>query len=157
LKEQAGALEEGKADVLGLHLVTQLVDRGELKNVSLDDSYVTFLASIFRSVRFGASDAHGRANAAQLSYFQEHGGFSRDSATGRFRVNPAKMRAATDSLAGQILRFQGDGDYEGAKRFMQSRAVLPNDLRSELDGLAAKGIPVDVTFEQGLEVLGLGR
>jgi hypothetical protein len=157
LKEQAGALEEGKADVLGLHLVTQLVDRGELKNVSLDDSYVTFLASIFRSVRFGASDAHGRANAAQLSYFQEHGGFSRDSATGRFRVNPAKMRAATDSLAGQILRFQGDGDYEGAKRFMQARAVLPNDLRSELDGLAAKGIPVDVTFEQGLEVLGLGR
>jgi hypothetical protein len=157
LKEQAGALEEGKADVLGLHLVTQLVDRGELKNVSLDDSYVTFLASIFRSVRFGASDAHGRANAAQLSYFQEHGGFSRDSATGRFRVNPAKMRAATDSLAGQILRFQGDGDYEGAKRFMQARAALPNDLRSELDGLAAKGIPVDVTFEQGLEVLGLGR
>jgi hypothetical protein len=157
LKEQAGALEEGKADVLGLHLVTQLVDRGELKNVSLDDSYVTFLASIFRSVRFGASDAHGRANAAQLSYFQEHGGFSRDSATGRFRVNPAKMRAATDSLAGQILRFQGDGDYEGAKRFMQARAVLPNDLRSQLDGLAAKGIPVDVTFEQGLEVLGLGR
>jgi hypothetical protein len=157
LKEQAGALEEGKADVLGLHLVTQLVDRGELKNVSLDDSYVTFLASIFRSVRFGASDAHGRANAAQLSYFQEHGGFSRDSATGRFRVNPGKMRAATDSLAGQILRFQGDGDYEGAKRFMQAQAVLPNDLRSELDGLAAKGIPVDVTFEQGLEVLGLGR
>jgi len=157
LKEQAGALEEGKADVLGLHLVTQLVDRGELKNVSLDDSYVTFLASIFRSVRFGASDAHGRANAAQLSYFLEHGGCSRDSATGRYRVNTVKMRAATDSLAGQILRFQGDGDYEGAKRFMQTQAVVPNDLRSELDGLAAKGIPVDVTFEQGLEVLGLGR
>jgi Peptidase family M49 len=157
LKEQAGALEEGKADVLGLHLVTQLVDWGELKNVSLDDSYVTFLASIFRSVRFGASDAHGRANAAQLSYFQERGAFSRDSATGRFRVNTARMRAATDSLAGQILRFQGDGDYEGAKRFMESRGVVPNDLRSELDGLAAKGIPVDVTFEQGLEILGLGR
>ncbi len=157
LKEQAGALEEGKADVLGLHLVTQLVDRGELKNVSLDDSYVTFLASIFRSVRFGASDAHGRANAAQLSYFLEHGGCSRDSATGRYRVNTVKMRAATDSLAGQILRFQGDGDYEGAKRFMETQAVVPNDLRSALDGLAAKGIPVDVTFEQGLEVLGLGR
>jgi hypothetical protein len=157
LKEQAGALEEGKADVLGLHLVTQLVDRGELKNVSLDDSYVTFLASIFRSVRFGAADAHGRANAAQLSYFREHGGFSRDSATGRFRVDIPKMRAATDSLAGQILRLQGDGDYEGAKRFMQSRAVVPNDLRRELDRLATKGIPVDVTFEQGLDVLGLGR
>jgi hypothetical protein len=155
LKEMAGALEEGKADVLGLHLVTRLVERGELKNLSLDDSYVTFLASIFRSVRFGASDAHGRANAAQLSYFQEHGGFSRDSATGRFRVDVAKMRAATDSLAGEILRFQGDGDYEGAKRFMQTRAVISEDLRRDLDRLATKGIPVDVTFEQGLDILGL--
>ncbi len=155
LKEQAGALEEGKADILGLHLVTRLVERGELKNVSLDDSYVTFLASIFRSVRFGASDAHGRANAAQLSYFQEHGAFSRDPATGRFQVDVPKMRAATDSLAGEILRLQGDGDYDGAKRFMQTRAVVPNDLRSELDRLATKGIPVDVTFEQGLAVLGL--
>jgi hypothetical protein len=155
LKEQAGALEEGKADVLGLHLVTQLVERGELKNVTLDDSYVTFLASIFRSVRFGASDAHGRANAAQLSYFQEHGAFSRDPGSGRFRVDVAKMRAATDSLAGLILRLQGDGDYEGARRFMQTRAVVPSDLRSELDRLATKGIPVDVAFEQGLDVLGL--
>jgi hypothetical protein len=156
LKEQAGALEEGKADVLGLHLVTRLVERGELKNVSLDDSYVTFLASIFRSVRFGAADAHGRANAAQLSFFQEHGAFSRDSA-GRVRVDVPKMRAATDSLAAQILKFQGDGDYEGAKRFMESRAVVPNDLRSELDSLGSKGIPVDVIFEQGSDVLGLGH
>jgi Peptidase family M49 len=155
LKDQAGALEEGKADVLGLHLVTRLVQRDELKNVSLDDSYVTFLASILRSVRFGASDAHGRANAAQLSYFQEHGGFSRDPASGRFRVDVEKMRVATDSLAGQILRFQGDGDYEAARQFMQTRAVVPADLRSELDRLATEGIPVDVTFEQGLEALGL--
>ena len=155
LKEQAGALEEGKADVLGLHLVTRLVERGELKNVSLDDSYVTFLESNLRSVRFGASDAHGRANAAQLSYFQGHGAFSRDSATGRFRVDIPRMRAATDSLAGQILRFQGDGDYAGARQFMQTKAVVPEDLRGELDRLATKGIPVDVIFEQGPEVLGL--
>jgi len=157
LKEEAGTLEEGKADVLGLHLVTRLVQRGDLKNVSLDDVYVTFLASIFRSVRFGASDAHGRANAAQLSYFQEHGAFARDQASGRFRVDVPKMRAATDSLAGQILRFQGDGDYEGARQFMQTKAVVPSDLRGELDRLATKGIPVDVIFEQGLEVLGLGQ
>jgi hypothetical protein len=155
LKEQAGALEEGKADVLGLHLVTRLVEEGELKNVTLDDSYVTFLASIFRSVRFGASDAHGRANAAQLSYYQEHGAFSRDPGSGRFRVAVARMRAATDSLAGLILRFQGDGDYEGAKRFMQTPAVVPSDLSRELERLATKGIPVDVTFEQGVDVLGL--
>jgi hypothetical protein len=65
------------------------------------------------------------------------------------------MRAATDSLAGLILGFQGDGDYEGAKRFMQTRAVVPSDLSRELERLATKGIPVDVTFEQGVDVLGL--
>ncbi|HKT58810.1 MAG TPA: hypothetical protein VJQ46_02100, partial [Gemmatimonadales bacterium] len=83
LKEQAGALEEGKADILGLYMVTRLLEQKELTGTTLEDHYVTFLASIFRSIRFGAGDAHGRANAAQLSYFAERGAFTRDSATGR--------------------------------------------------------------------------
>lgn len=116
LKEQHGALEEGKADILGLYMITRLHQRGELKGQDLNDNYATFLAGIFRSVRFGASSAHGRANAAQFSFFQERGAFSRDSATGRYRVDFPKMRSAVDSLAGLILRFQGDGDYEGVTR-----------------------------------------
>jgi hypothetical protein len=149
LKEQAGALEEGKADVLGLYMVTRLLEQGEMPDANLDDNYVTFLAGIIRSIRFGASSAHGRANAAQFSFFQEQGAFSRDSATGRYRVDLPKMRAAVDALAERILRFQGDGDYAGTKTFMGERTVISPELQKDLDRLGTKGIPVDVVFEQG--------
>jgi hypothetical protein len=157
LKEQAGALEEGKADILGLHLVTRLLQQKELSGTSLEDHYVTFLASIFRSIRFGASDAHGRANVAQLSYFQEHGAFARDSASGTYRVDVPRMQVAVDSLAGEILRLQGDGDYEGVKRFMASRGSVPGPVQAELERLGTRGIPVDLVFDQGVDVLGLER
>ena len=153
LKEQAGALEEGKADILGLHMITRLHQRGELKGTRLDDNYVTFLAGIIRSIRFGASSAHGRANAAQFSFFQEHGAFARDSATGRYRVDFPKMRTAVDSLAARILRFQGDGDYAGVSRFMAERGKIPPLLQQDLTRLGSRGIPVDIVFEQGAEVL----
>jgi hypothetical protein len=153
LKEQAGALEEGKADILGLYMITKLHERGELKDRNLDDNYVTFLASIFRSIRFGASNAHARANAAQFSFFQERGAFARDSATGRYRVNFPRMQSAVDALAGQILRFQGDGDYAGVTRFMAERGKLSPMLEEDLTRLGSAGIPVDIVFEQGTEVL----
>jgi len=153
LKEQAGALEEGKADILGLYMITKLHQRGELKGQDLDDNYVTFLASIFRSIRFGASNAHGRANATQLSFFQDRGAFTRDSAAGRYRVDFPKMRAAVDELAGQIIRFQGDGDYSGVTSFMAARGRLSATLQQDLARLGSKGIPVDIVFEQGPEVL----
>ena len=157
LKEQAGALEEGKADILGLYMITRLQQQGELPGVDLDDNYVTFLAGIFRSIRFGAGSAHGRANAAELSFLQERGAFTRDSASGRYRVDFPRMRAAVDSMAGLILRFQGDGDYDGVKRFMSERATVPPGLQRDLDRLGDKGIPVDIDFEQGLEALGMDR
>jgi Peptidase family M49 len=157
LKEQAGALEEAKADILGLHMITRLQERGELPDVNLDDNYVTFLAGIFRSIRFGAASAHGRANAAELSFLGEQGAFTRDSASGRYRVDLPRMRAAVDSMAARILRFQGDGDYEGVTRFMTERATIPPLLQRDLDRLASEGIPVDIVFEQGTDVLGAGR
>jgi peptidase M49-like protein len=153
LKEQAGALEEGKADILGLYMITKLHQRGELKGQNLDDNYVTFLASIFRSIRFGASNAHARANAAQLSFFQDRGAFTRDSASGRYRVDFPRMRMAVDTLAGRILRFQGDGDYAGVTRFMDERGRLSPTLQQDLARLGSKGIPVDIVFDQGPEVL----
>lgn len=157
LKEQASALEEGKADILGLYLITRLGQRGELDGPPVNDNYVTFLAGIFRSIRFGASEAHGRANAAQFSYFQERGAFARDSATGRYRVDFPRMRQAVDSLAGRILRFQGDGDYAGVTRFMTERGTISPTLQADLDHLGTTGIPVDVVFQQGPDVLGLAR
>jgi hypothetical protein len=157
LKEQAGALEEGKADILGLYMITRLQQQGEMPGVNLDDNYVTFLAGIFRSIRFGAASAHGRANAAELSFLQDRGAFARDSASGRYRVDFPRMRAAVDSMAATILGLQGDGDYEGVKRFMAERGVVPATVRSDLDRLGGKGVPVDIVFEQGLGALGIGR
>ena len=153
LKEQAGALEEGKADVLGLYMITRLHQQGEHGDAELADNYVTFLASIFRSVRFGASSAHGRANAAQFSFFQDQGAFTRDSASGRYRVDFPTMRSAVDALAGQILRLQGNGDYAGVTRFMAERGKLPPMLQQDLARLGTKGIPVDIVFEQGEQIL----
>ena len=153
LKEQHGALEEGKADILGLFMITKLHQQGELQGQRLEDNYVTFLASIFRSVRFGASSAHGRANAAQFSFFQDQGAFTRDSASGRYRVDFPTMRSAVDALAGQILRLQGNGDYAGVTRFMAERGKLPPMLQQDLARLGTKGIPVDIVFEQGEQIL----
>jgi Peptidase family M49 len=157
LKEQAGALEEGKADILGLYMITRLQQDGELPDGKLEDNYVTFLAGIFRSIRFGAASAHGRANAAELSFLGERGAFSRDSASGRYRVDFPRMRAAVDSMAATILRYQGDGDYEGVRRFLAERGTIPPALQRDLDRLGTKGIPVDIVFEQGMDVLAAGR
>jgi hypothetical protein len=155
LKEQYSALEEGKADVLGLYMITALDSMGELPDAKLTDNYVTFLASIFRSVRFGGSDAHGRANIARFNFFKELGAFSRDSATGTYRVHPDRMRLATDSLSATILRLQGNGDYDGVKAYMQKYGAIDAQLQGDLDRLSSARIPVDIVFDQGTAVLGL--
>ncbi len=156
LRELASSLEEGKADVLGLYMVTQLFEQGELTEGTLLDNYVTFVASIFRSVRFGASSAHGRANTLRFNYFARQGAFTRGD-DGLYRVNPDTMREAVNSLSGVILKLQGDGDYAATTALMAELGSIQPTLQKDLDRLNQKGIPVDVVFEQGLEVLGLKR
>ncbi len=153
LREHASALEEGKADILGLYMVTKLKEAGEL-DVDLMDNYVTFLAGIFRSVRFGASSAHGRANMIRFNFFKEMGAFERDAATGTYRVNFDRMTDAMNALSEKILRFQGDGDYAGVAAFVAQYAQVGPELQADLDRLSEAGIPVDIVFEQGLSVLG---
>jgi hypothetical protein len=153
LKEQASSLEEGKADVLGFYMVTKLHEKGELGKADLMDNYVTFLAGIFRSVRFGASSAHGRANMAAFNYFQDRGAFTRDSTSGTYRVDFARMTAAMNALSEQILRFQGDGDYAGVTKFNADMGIIRPELQNDLGRLASAGIPVDIVFEQGMNVL----
>jgi hypothetical protein len=153
LKENASALEEGKADVLGLYMVQSLHESGEIGG-DLMDNYVTFLASIFRSIRFGASSAHGRANLIRFNYFLEHGAFTRND-DGRYEIDPDRVGEVVDLLSEQILRFQGDGDYDGVQAFIDEYAQIGPDLRADLDRLQAAMIPVDVTFEQGTDALGL--
>ena len=148
LKDKASALEEGKADVVGLHLITRLHAQGEFGAADLMDNYVTFLAGIFRSIRFGASSAHGIANLLRFNYFEQAGAFSRDEATGTYRVNMEEMQAAVEGLSEKILRLQGDGDYDAAVRFIEEMGLIGQTLESDLARLETAGIPVDVVFEQ---------
>ncbi len=155
LQNHASALEEGKADVLGLYMVSELHQQGELDDGQIEDNFTTFMASIFRSVRFGASSAHGVANLIRFNFFQEMGAFARDDATGIYRVDFDKLQAAADALSEKILRLQGDGDYDAVGAFVEQYGKVGETLAGDLDRLAAAGIPVDIVFEQGVDVLGL--
>lgn len=153
LKEQASWLEEGKADILGLYMITKLQEKGEIAG-SLEDYYVTFLTGIFRSVRWGAAEAHGQANMVRFNYFADRGAFTRD-ASGHYHVDMAKMRQAMDALSADILELQGDGNYAGVQKMLADLGVIHPQLAGDLARLGQRNIPVDVRFEQGKAVLGL--
>ncbi|WP_462151995.1 dipeptidyl-peptidase 3 family protein [Pseudoalteromonas xiamenensis] len=154
LQEHASALEEGKADILGLYMVEQLLKKGEITEGTLEDYYITFMAGIFRSVRFGASSAHGKANMIRFNFFKEQGAFSRN-AEGLYEVDMEKMAKAMENLSRLILTIQGDGDYERVSALIASHGEIKAELASDLEKLAKANIPVDVTFKQGKAVLGL--
>ena len=155
LKDLASSMEEGKADVLGLYMITALHEAGELGDVELMDYYVTFMAGIFRSVRFGASSAHGRANMVRFNFFMDNGAFVRDAGTGKYAVDFDAMQKAITTLSRLILTLQGDGDYAGARELTDSKGVIGAQLGADLDRLTQANIPVDITFRQGLSELGL--
>jgi hypothetical protein len=155
LRETYSSIEESKADILGLWAVYQLNELGEFTDKDLMDNMVTFMAGIFRSVRFGAASAHGKANMVRFYYFQEKGAFERDDATGTYRVNYEKMKQAMLDLSDLILTIQGDGDYEKAKAMIEEMGFIREGLQADLDRIGQAGIPVDIVFEQGPEVLGL--
>lgn len=154
LKEHASALEEGKADILGLYMIKQLHEQGEIKG-DLKDFYVTFMAGIFRSVRFGASSAHGKANMIRFNFFQDFGAFQRNEENGTYRVDFEKLEEAMAALSSKILTLQGDGDYDGVGQLVVEKAGIGPQLQEDLDRLSSAGIPVDVVFDQGLHALGL--
>lgn len=156
LKEHASPLEEGKADILGLYMVTQLLEQGVLDEGQLEDYYTTFLAGIFRSVRFGASSAHGKANMIRFNYFEQAGAFTRNE-QGQYAVNMDAMRTAMNSLSEKILTLQGDGDYLGVTELFEEMGNVSPQLQADLDRLGAAAIPVDITFIQGKQVLGLSH
>ena len=147
LKERASALEEGKADILGLYMVRQLHSQGEMGTRPLDDNYVTFLAGLFRSVRFGAASAHGRANVVAFNFLQQQGAFTRDAA-GKYRVNMERMRAGADALSARIITIQGNGDYDAAGRMYDELGKIGPTLAADLARLGARAIPVDIVYDQ---------
>ena len=155
LKEHASALEEGKADILGVYMVQKLRENGEITEGELMDNYVTFLAGILRSVRFGASSAHGRANMIRFNYFSDAGAFSRDPETGTYRVNVAQFEQAIKDLSRELLVLQGNGDYDAVAAFVEKYGKVGEQLQADLNRLDALSIPVDIVYLQGKEQLGL--
>ncbi len=152
LQEQASALEEGKADILGLYMIRELIAEQEWEG-DMNEHLMTFFASIFRSIRFGPASAHGRANLVRFNFFDSMGAFTRDADSGTYRLDFVRAQEATTALAEKILRLQGDGDYDGVLRFVEEMGVVGPRLQADLDRLGDEGIPVDIVFEQGLGVL----
>ena len=154
LLEKGSALEEGKADILGLYMVTKLHELGEIEG-ELMDYYVTFMAGIFRSVRFGASSAHGKANMIRFNYFSSMDAFSFDDTARLYSVNFDNFQQAMNSLSEKILTLQGDGDYECVTRLFNEMGNVGPELQAALDRVNDAGIPRDIIFKQGIDVLGL--
>ncbi len=153
LKDQYTTLEEGKADILALFLVAELKKMGEL-DVDLMENYTTFLAGIFRSIRFGSSSAHGKANLVRFNYFKEKGAFKRNE-QGKYTVDFEKMQLAIQDLSREIIVIQGDGNYRGAEEMVKKYGIITPELEQDLNLIESKNIPVDIVFLQGPEFLGL--
>ena len=149
------SIEEGKADILGLFLVTKLAEWDIIKNKDLMDNYVTFIAGIFRSTRFGAASAHGKANMMQFAHFMESGAISRDEATGYYTIDFEKMKKDIEVIAGEYITIEGDGDIETAAKLVAEKGIVTPVLQKDLDRIADANIPKDIFFKQGKEVLGL--
>jgi len=141
LKETYSAIEEAKADVSGLWALKQLADQGKVDTAIARAMYTTFLASSFRSIRFGINEAHGRGIAIQLNYFLDQGAFV-VGADGRFTVDEGKMHAAVTSLTRDIMTLQAEGSYQKARALIDTLGVVRPPVQQVLDRLTA--VPVDI-------------
>ena len=148
-------IEEAKADIAGLYMVTQLYEKGEFPGKDLMDNYVTFLAGIFRSVRFGVSSSHGKANMIEFYYLKEKGAFVRNPDTGKYSVDFEKMKQAVSDLVHDIIIIQGNGDKATAEKWVTENGSIGEELQKDLDRIAGEGIAKDIVFKQGKSVLGL--
>jgi hypothetical protein len=153
LQDQSSSFEEGKADIVGLYIINELIKMGELKT-DIKKNYVTFAVGLFRSIRFGASEAHGKANLVCYNYFMQKGAMLRNS-QGIYTIDFDKMKLAVDSLSHDILIIQGNGNYQAAIDFNKKYSIVTPELQQDLDRINNSNIPVDITFIQGPEQLGL--
>jgi len=154
LKEKYSSFEEAKADILGLYMTTRLIEMGEIKDITVEDCFITYMAGLFRSVRFGAASAHGKANMMCYNYFEDKGAFER-LPEGTYRVNMDKIRTAMNEWAAKVLMIEGDGDYQGAVTYLDANGKIRESLQADLDRLKTARIPVDIVYDQGPKVLGL--
>lgn len=144
--------EEAKADILGLFMVTKLVEMGEITNITSEDAIATYIAGILRSVRFGAASSHGKANMMCFNYMEKAGAFTRDD-KGQYVIDFEKAKEAMNGWAALILKTQGDGDVEFATKYRAENGNITPALQADLDKINSAGIPRDIRFIQGVDVL----
>ena len=138
--------EEAKADILGLFMVSRLIDMGEITDITKEQSVATFIAGIVRSVRFGFASSHGKANMMCYNYMEEHGAFSRN-AEGKYVIDFEKAAQVIDSWAELILRTQATGDYEFAHAYAAEHASITDALAADIAKVNEAGIPRDIVFD----------
>ncbi len=144
LKELYSTIEEAKADTLGMFNSIYLADRGFFSADSKARIYVTFMAGTFRSVRFGATEAHGKANVIIFNYLVEKGAYVKDATSGKFGVDMEKIDDAVKSLAHDLLIIEAMGDYDGARSFMDKYGTMSADMKALVDVIGKAEIPVDI-------------
>lgn len=146
--------EEAKADIIGLYLVCNLIDKGEITDISVEDAITTYIVGLLRSVRFGAKEAHGIANMMCYNYLEENGAFKR-TGNGTYHIDYDKARDAMNSWIALILKTQAEGNFEFAQQFSKKHGTVGSNLQKDLDRINKAGIPRDIRFNQGLNVIGL--
>lgn len=142
LKENYSALEEAKADITGLFALQYLIDKGLVDRQMEQQMYTTFLASVFRSVRFGITEAHGKGVALQFNYLMDEGAIKANEAAGTFSIDPSRIKEGVRKLTAEILTIQAEGDYGKAKAMLEKYAVIRPVLQKALDRLG--NVPVDI-------------
>ena len=142
LKELSSAIEEAKADISGLWALQFLIDKGVIDKQMERTLYTTFLASAFRSVRFGITEAHGRGVAMQFNYLTDEGAIEVDEKTGTFSINHARVKDAVNKLTREILTLQAEGSYEKAKAMLDKYAVIRPPMKNAFDRM--ENVPVDI-------------
>jgi hypothetical protein len=142
LRDLQSSIEEAKADVVGVWNVPLLIEKGWIPADKAKEVYTTYLAGMFRAMRFGVTEAHGLGTLIQFNYLREKGAFVHDPAAGTFRVDFAKIRDAVKDLAARFLVLEGDGDYDQVARFVKQYGQVDDVIRRTIDKL--KDIPVDI-------------
>jgi hypothetical protein len=152
LKDTYSAIEEAKADISGLFALQFLIDKGQLDRGLEQTMYTTFLASAFRSLRFGIAEAHGRGQAIQLNFLLDHGGF-KVNGDGTFAVDTAKIRAAVVALTREIMTLQAEGSYAKARQMIDTLGVLRPPTKAILDKLTSVPVDIEPRFVTALDLL----
>ncbi len=154
MQTENSSWEEAKADIIGLNLVCNLIEKGEITDITVEEAITTYIVGLLRSVRFGASEAHGIANMMCYNYMFENGAFTRNG-NGTYHINYEKARKAMEGWIALILKTQATGDFAFASQYSKDHGTIGSDLQKDLDRINKAGIPRDIRFNQGLDVLGL--